>query len=104
MTQITKLILIIFTTVLLTACYHPDIQQGNNLTATQVKQLKVGMSKAEVINLLGTPILEDVFNPNRLLYVYTDLPNHGDFSEKKMILYFKNDHLVKITGTSDFSS
>jgi outer membrane protein assembly factor BamE len=104
MTKITKLILIIVFTFVIAGCYHPDIQQGNNLTAKQVSQLKLGMSQAEVVNLLGTPILNDVFNSQRLVYIYTMLPNGGEFLKKKMILYFKHNKLVKIVGNSSFAS
>lgn len=103
MAKITKLILICICTIMLNSCYHADIQQGNNLTAEQVKELKLGMTKAAVINLLGSPVLEDVFNDQRLVYVYTLLPNSGDYVQKKMTLYFKHDRLIKIEGSSSFT-
>lgn len=76
--------------VSLSACYHPDIQQGNDLATVNNTQVKVGMSKEDVIALLGEPVLQPTFSENQLLYVYTDYPNHGTMTEKKLILTFDN--------------
>lgn len=103
MTRFTKLIFVFAFSLMLNACYHPDIQQGNILNQTEVSQLKLGMSKAEVINLLGTPVMQDIFNEDRLVYIYTNLPNHGDFTKKKMLLYFQNNQLTRIVGASEFN-
>lgn len=55
----------------LTGCvYRMDIQQGNYLDGHTVHRLKVGMTRAQVRYLLGTPMVEDVFNRDRWDYVY----------------------------------
>lgn len=89
MAKITNYLLLILFTIMLSSCYHPDIQQGNNLSKKEVSQLKLGMTKVQVINLLGNPVLDDVFRNDRLVYIYTDLPNHGDFTERKCFYIFK---------------
>ncbi len=104
MNTLTKFIIIIACALSLASCYHPDIQQGNNLSAKQVKQIKLGMSQTQIIQLLGTPVMQDTYNPNQLIYIYTNLPNHGDLTEKKMLLNFRNDKLVKIDGGSSFGA
>ena len=38
-----------------------DIQQGNLVTQEQLAKVKSGMSRLDVRNALGTPLLQDVF-------------------------------------------
>jgi outer membrane protein assembly factor BamE len=47
-----------------------DIQQGNYLDGPAVRQLKVGMTRAQVRYLLGTPMVDDIFNRDRWEYIY----------------------------------
>ena len=42
-----------------------DIQQGNLVTQEQLGKVKTGMSRLDVRNILGTPLLQDVFHGNR---------------------------------------
>lgn len=57
--------------MLLSGCvYRMDIQQGNYLDGHDVRQLKVGMTRAQVRYLLGTPMIEDMFDHNRWDYIY----------------------------------
>lgn len=99
MTYFTRLSLILASIIALAGCYHPDIQQGNNLSPQQISQLKLGMTKDQVITALGSPVLSDVFNPNRLVYIYTNLPNSNVYTEHKVILTFSNNKLTNIDGS-----
>lgn len=78
--------------------YKPDIQQGNEVTQEQVDQLHKNMTKKEVVDLFGAPVVQSTFDDNRLIYVDTHLPNRGKYTEKQLILYFKNDKLVSAKG------
>lgn len=99
MTYFTRFSLILTSIIALAGCYHPEIQQGNNLSQQQISALKLGMTKEQVIAALGSPVLNDVFNPNRLVYIYTDLPNNNHYTEHKVILTFSNDKLTNIDGS-----
>ena len=46
-----------------------DVQQGNVLTAKQLKQVHRGMTKQQVIRVLGNPVLTDVFHPDQLVLI-----------------------------------
>ena len=50
--------------------YRMSIQQGNYLDGHTVRQLKVGMTRVQVRYLLGTPMIQDVFDSDRWDYVY----------------------------------
>ncbi len=96
MRPLLRILTILLVSAGLTACYHPDIQQGNILTPAQIQQIHLGMSQSEVEEVLGQPILDNAFSDDQLTYVYSNWPNHGDFVEKKLILLFHNDRLIKI--------
>lgn len=94
-----KLILIILTAILINGCnvIHPytvDIQQGNIVDKTMLDKLHLGMTKTEVNNLLGTPILHDTLDKDSWVYVYTNQVNDGKIVKKKLLLEFKNNKLV----------
>ncbi len=81
--------------------YKPDIQQGNMITQTDVNKLKKGMDQKQVIAILGTPVVENAFFTNQLIYVNTNLPNRGQYTEKRLILNFRHDRLI--SGKGDFT-
>lgn len=49
--------------------YKQDIQQGNILDEEAVAQLKIGMNQAQVLYILGTPLLKAPDNPNQWDYI-----------------------------------
>jgi outer membrane protein assembly factor BamE len=78
-----------------------EVQQGNALSNEAVSQLKQGMSKAEVISLIGTPLLQDNFRSNRWDYIYYSQVGSGNGAVKKqgITLLFQNEQLVKVKGS-----
>lgn len=80
--------------------YRIEIQQGNVITQDDVNQLKVGISKRQVLFLLGTPMLADPFHADRWDYVYFFEPGSsaGEAEEKRVTLFFQDDKLTSITG------
>ncbi len=51
--------------------YRIDVIQGNFVSREMAAELHPGMTKAQVRNILGTPLLEDVFHANRWEYVFS---------------------------------
>jgi len=49
--------------------YRKNVIQGSEITLEEVQKLKVGMSKNDVINLLGSPTIIDPFHPNQWEYI-----------------------------------
>jgi outer membrane protein assembly factor BamE len=82
----------------LAACseYKMEIRQGNLVTPDIRRNLKTGMTQAQVRLLLGTPLVADPFHPDRWDYVYR-LEQEGRLVEQqRMTLYFKGDNLIRI--------
>jgi outer membrane protein assembly factor BamE len=89
-----KIITSLIVLFLLSGCVHKlNVQQGNIIEEDNVKQLHAGMSKEEVKNILGTPVLINTFSDTRVDYVYTYKPGYGTGTEKTLTLIFKGDHL-----------
>ena len=75
----------------LTGCvYRMDIQQGNYLDGKAVSQLKVGMTRSQVRYLLGTPMVEDIFDTQRWDYIYYYKRGYVRRPiESRVIVYFR---------------
>ena len=77
--------------------YKQDIHQGNVLEAAQIEQLKVGMSKTQVIALLGSPQLTDPFHSQRWDYFSSSKTNNQREQSKSIVtLLFEQDALKEI--------
>ncbi len=73
-----------------------DIQQGNLLDESAVTQIEEGMSKAEVQNRLGNPLLQQSFRPDRWDYVYS-LNRSGERPVgQRLTLYFGEGRVTRI--------
>jgi outer membrane protein assembly factor BamE len=80
--------------------YHMDIQQGNLVTQDAVDKLKVGMTRAQVRFLLGSPLLADSFHADRWSYKYQMYKDDKLVTDKLLVLYFNGDTLTKIEGNA----
>jgi outer membrane protein assembly factor BamE len=75
-----------------------DIQQGNVVTAESVSSLKVGMSRADVRNALGVPLLQDAFHADRWDYYFSSSKGGRELERENVTLIFKDDKLASISG------
>jgi outer membrane protein assembly factor BamE len=78
--------------------YHVDVQQGNLITQDDVARLKIGMTRAQVRFVLGTPLIADSFHANRWDYKYQSFVNGQQVADKLLTLTFNGDVLNKIEG------
>jgi outer membrane protein assembly factor BamE len=83
--------------IALSGCYRVPVAQGNLLTEKNVAAIKKGMSPRQVIAKLGTPVLNNIYVENRMVYVYTFRPTYGDMTEKRFIIYFNNGKISSFT-------
>jgi len=73
-----------------------DLQQGNTVKLEQLESIEIGMTKAEVRKIMGSPMLSDPFHDQRWDYIYRFIPNKGFERKSLLTLYFENDVLMKI--------
>jgi outer membrane protein assembly factor BamE len=79
--------------------YKQPIYQGNLIEKTAVDQLQAGMSKQDVMGLLGTPSISDPFNENRWDYTATQrIDRRGTTEVKNFTVYFENGAVSKWEG------
>jgi outer membrane protein assembly factor BamE len=100
----------VIASLLLSACggfgvHKIDIQQGNLVTQDQMARVKTGMSRLDVRNVLGTPLLQDAFSGNRWDYWFSE--EHGKFgpfgrdvTKFKVTVIFENEKVARIEGTA----
>ena len=78
--------------------YTPDVQQGNLLDKKNVDQLQPGMTKRQVLVLMGSPSVSSPFNHDRWDYVSTQQHRGGAIKVRTLSLTFNNDTLVRTEG------
>jgi outer membrane protein assembly factor BamE len=76
--------------------YRPDIQQGNVITQKQLQSIHRGMSRRQVINKLGYPVLTNAYRSNQLNYIYSYQPAYGKLTRQYLIISFRNNRVVTI--------
>ena len=85
--------------------YRMPVQQGNFLEDKELDQVKLGMTRAQVRYLLGTPMVADPFESSRWDYVYT--LKQGVISKARrrhFVVHFTDDKVVKMDRPSDSAS
>ena len=80
--------------------YKVDVIQGNFVSKEQVESLRVGMSRAQVKDLLGTPLLASLFHADRWDYVFTLKRQGVEPQAFKYAVFFNGDQLVRFEGDS----
>ncbi|MGA9851656.1 MAG: outer membrane protein assembly factor BamE [Gammaproteobacteria bacterium] len=85
----------------LSACvYRLDIKQGNFLKPSMVEQVKPGMTEAQVRFVLGPPMIQDPFHPDRWDYVYYNVPSSlshdSTVAKQHLTVLFKDGKVVSI--------
>ena len=79
--------------------YKQPIYQGSLVEPEAVEQLQAGMSKQQVVGLLGTPSIADPFHHQRWDYTATQRNNRlGRTDIKNLTLWFESDRLTRWEG------
>ena len=80
--------------------YKVDVIQGNFVSKEQVETLKPGMSRAQVKDVLGTPLIASLFHADRWDYVFTLKRQGVEPQAFKYAVFFKGDQLERFEGDS----
>jgi outer membrane protein assembly factor BamE len=80
--------------------YRIDIQQGNVVVQEQLARVKPGMTKAEVRQALGTPLLTDAFHANRWDYYFSNAKGGREIEKNRITVIFENDKVARVEGTA----
>ncbi|MDO9115893.1 MAG: outer membrane protein assembly factor BamE [Polaromonas sp.] len=78
--------------------YKIEIVQGNFVSREQVELLKPGMTRDQVRQVLGTPLLASVFHADRWDYVFTLKRQGVEPQALRLTVFFKGEALERFEG------
>ena len=76
--------------------YKMDIVQGNFVSKEQAAAVTPGMSRAQVRDILGTPLLSSLFHADRWDYVFTFKRQGVEPQARRVTVFFKGDALERM--------
>ena len=78
--------------------YKVEVVQGNVVTKEQVDAIKPGLSRAQVRDILGSPLLTDLFHADRWDYVFTIRRQGAEPQSRRIVVLFDGDTMKSIEG------
>lgn len=76
--------------------YRQPLEQGNILNSQNIEQIRLGMSKEDVINILGQPVLQTPFDADTWHYVYLLRQDGKEVKKQHLDLYFAQGKVIRI--------
>jgi outer membrane protein assembly factor BamE len=76
--------------------YRIDIVQGNVVTKEQLALVKPGMTRVQVRDMLGSPLLTDPFHADRWDYVFTIQRPGTQPQRRSVVVRFEGDRLLSV--------
>ena len=76
--------------------YRIEVVQGNVVTLEQAALVKPGMTRSQVRDALGSPMLADPFHGDRWDYVFTIRRQGVEAQRRSVVAYFKGDRLERL--------
>lgn len=84
--------------------YRVEVVQGNVITKEQAALVKPGMSPAQVRDLLGTPLLMDLFHAERWDYAFTINRQGAAPQLRRVVARFEAEKLVRLETEGELPS
>ena len=78
--------------------YKPEVVQGNFVSSEQVAALRPGMTRLQVRDLLGTPLMASLFHGDRWDYVFTMRRQGVEPQHYRLSVFFQGDALERFDG------
>jgi outer membrane protein assembly factor BamE len=78
--------------------YKVEVVQGNFVSKEQVEALRPGMSRAQIRDILGSPLVTSVFHADRWDYVFTIRRQGIEAQSRKLAVFFKGEDFDKAEG------
>jgi len=76
--------------------YRVEVVQGNVVTKEQAALIKSGMSRAQVRDVLGSPLLTDAFHADRWDYVFTIRRQGAEPQLRRVVVLFDGERLKQM--------
>ena len=76
--------------------YRIDIVQGNVVTKEQLALLKPGMTRNQVRDVLGSPLLTDLFHASRWDYIFTIRRPGTEAQRRSVVVLFEGEGMLSV--------
>jgi outer membrane protein assembly factor BamE len=81
--------------------YRVEVVQGNVVTREQADAVKPGMSRAQVRDILGSPLLTDAFHADRWDYVFTIRRQGAQPQLRRIVARFDGETLKSLDASGE---
>ena len=81
--------------------YRIDIVQGNAVTKEQLALIKPGVTRLQVRDVLGTPLLADPFHADRWDYLFTLRRPGAELQRRSVVVFFDGDRVKSVEAPND---
>ena len=81
--------------------YRIEVVQGNVVTKEQAEAIKPGMSRTQVRDILGSPLLADAFHADRWDYVFTIRRQGAEPQLRRIVARFDGETLKSLDTSSE---
>ncbi|MGE4241339.1 MAG: outer membrane protein assembly factor BamE [Ramlibacter sp.] len=78
--------------------YRVEIVQGNFVSKEQVDALRQGMTRQQVREMLGTPLVTSIFHADRWDYVFTMKRQGVEPQQRRLTVFFTGDRYDRAEG------
>ena len=79
--------------------YKVEVVQGNVVTQEMAARLSNGLTREQVRNALGSPLLTDVFHADRWDYMFTIRRQGAQPQQRSVTIFFEADRVSKFEAT-----
>jgi len=84
--------------------YRIEVVQGNVITSEQAALVKPGLTRAQVRDVLGSPLLTDIFHADRWDYVFTIRRQGAAPQLRRVIVRFEGEAMASIDTGGELPS
>lgn len=81
--------------------YRVEVVQGNVVTKEQIALVKPGMTRAQVRDVLGSPLLTDAFHADRWDYVFTIRRQGAEPQLRRIVVRFDGETLKSVDTSGE---
>lgn len=81
--------------------YRIDIVQGNVITKEQLALIKPGVTRLQVRDVLGTPLLTDPFHADRWDYLFTLRRPGAELQRRSVVVFFDGDRVKSVEAPGE---
>jgi outer membrane protein assembly factor BamE len=84
--------------------YRIDIVQGNAVTKEQMALIRPGLTRLQVRDVLGSPMIADPFHANRWDYLFTLRRPGAELQRRSVIVHFEGERVKSVEAPNDLPS